>query len=1192
MKFTHLRIHTEFSLKDSLIKIKELVGHKEHDSYAVTDDVNLYGVVKHFKKAREAGKKPIIGSELNITSKYGHDNIGVLCKNIEGYKNLMSLLSESYNSRKEKGDLATIDVDSLIAKKEGLVILAGGHKTLPFDLIVNENPLSAEYLNFLKSHFNENLFIELQRIGLPNEAKYIKGATQLAATQGIPVVATNSVRFLNKDDYTTHEIRHAISERKKLLNMRQSENVYTPEQYLKSEDEMIELFSDIPSAIQNTVSIARKCNIEIPLGKIDLPDFPVEEGYNDGSYLERLSREGLERRLAKLFPDENVRKERRPEYDERLEIELGVINGMGFPGYFLIVMEFIQWSKDNDIPVGPGRGSGAGSLVAYALDITDLDPMEYDLLFERFLNPERVSMPDFDIDFCRDGRDRVIDHVAEFYGRDAVSQIITFGTMAARMVVKDVSRALGHPFSFGNRVSKLIPARPGVKLQEAINEVPALAILVDEDPQVAEVIEHSLKLEGMTRQVGKHAGGVLISRTTIDDYTPIYRETSTSPPVSQFDKDDVEDAGLVKFDFLGLKTLTVLKMAKDLAAEAGFEIDFSDIPLDDKKMFEVLKSANTTGVFQLESSGMKNLITRLVPETFEEIIALVALFRPGPLDSGMVDTFINCKKGIEKIVYPHESLEPILDVTYGVFVYQEQVMQAAQIMAGYSLGQADLLRRAMGKKKPEEMAKQRAMFVEGSVENNIDKDQAGRVFDLMETFAGYGFNKSHSAAYALVSIYTAFMKAHHAAEFFAATLTYDAGDQDKLVRTMHDAKENNIHVQSPSINVSESGFSVDKCEVIYGLGAIKGFGDAIIKKITEERKNNGKFKDVFDFMTRIYPSVVVTKAGIFSGAFECLGVSKKDLFSKHEDIVHLARKYRTEVKDKPESTVREAYKLYHKQFEELMRHPEVVITDNEILIEERKRLGLYLSSHPCNSYSRELNALPKSEIAEVMDISGEDILTNIKEDNGKNMMTVAGAIVEMKLNSNKRGHSASLTIDDGTAQVKVRVDNKLYNEVYHLLNVDTVVSLKIGLSYNPNSNRKFIKAFSIDDMNMVRQKNISKVIVNVDLNNDVKKAQLKTVLQATESGSFKLEINNTGSIEKEVFEIGKGRAVNDIFIESIENISGEDNAVEYVMKADEKNIENRNFMKKGNVDQEVLDNQMKRLSESMKRAKEEMGLAI
>jgi DNA polymerase-3 subunit alpha len=1192
MKFTHLRIHTEFSLKDSLIKIQDLVGHEQHNAYAITDDVNLYGAIKHFKKARGAGKKPIIGAEINIKTNYGYDKVALLCKSLNGYRNLMSIISESYNNRENKDGMAFVELSSLINKKDDMIMLVGGHNTLLFNMVVEDSAKAAPYINELKSIFNDDLYIELQRIGLPNEAKYISGATTLAVSSSIPVVATNAVRFLEKKDFTTHEVRHAISEGKKLLNMRQSASAYTPEQYLKSEVEMIELFSDIPSAIQNTVTIARKCNLEIPLGKIDLPDFPVEDGHTDDTYLEKLSREGLEKRLSKIFPDESERNKKRKEYDDRLARELGVVKDMGFPGYFLIVMEFIQWSKANDIPVGPGRGSGAGSLIAYSLDITDLDPMEYDLLFERFLNPERVSMPDFDIDFCKEGRDKVIDHVAEVYGRESVSQIITFGTMAARMVVKDVSRALGYPYSFGNRISRLIPTRPGIKLQEAIHEVPALKILVEEDPQVAEVFEHSLKLEGMTRQVGKHAGGVLISPTIIDDYSPRYRETNTSPPVSQFDKDDVEDSGLVKFDFLGLKTLTVLKKAKDLTAQSGTVIDLSNIPLNDEATFKVLKDANTTGVFQLESSGMKNLITRLVPENFEEIIALVALFRPGPLDSGMVDTFINCKKGIEKIAYPHESLEQILDVTYGVFVYQEQVMQAAQIMAGFSLGQADLLRRAMGKKKPEEMAKQRVMFVDGSVENNIDKEQAGRVFDLMETFAGYGFNKSHSAAYALISIHTAYMKAHHTAEFFAATLTSDAGDQEKVVRIIHDLKENNVGLMSPSINYSESGFSVRDNKVVYGLGAIKGFGDAIVEKIVKNRESNGEFKNLFDFTTRVYPSVTVVSAGIFSGAFDDFGHKRKDLYSNHKEVVLLARKYRDAVKNKEGHEVESVYDEYFKKYNDLIKSPEVVITDHEVLIEERKRLGMYLSSHPCKSYTRELENLPKINISEVADISGEDILRNIKEDNGKNMVKIAGAIVDMKLNANQRGHSASITVDDGTAQIKVRVDNKLYNEVYHLLNNDTVISMQMGISYNPNSNRRFINAFSIDDMNMVRQKNISKVLINIDLNNDVKKSQLKSILKNTEMGSFSIEVNNTGSLKKEVFKIGQGRAIDDIFIESIESLSGEEKAIEYVMKNDEISNEHRNYMKKGSVDQGVLDEQLKRLTKSMKEAREEMGLAI
>ncbi|MFC2568579.1 MAG: DNA polymerase III subunit alpha, partial [Haemophilus parainfluenzae] len=564
--------------------------------------------------------------------------------------------------------------------------------------------------------------------------------------------ATNDVVFLAPDDFEAHEIRVAIHDGYTLDDPKRPKR-YTEQQYFRSEEEMCDLFADIPSALENTVLIAQRCNVTLRLGQYFLPQFPTGE-LSTEDYLVMKSKEGLEERLAFLFPDEKVRAERRPEYDERLQVELDVINQMGFPGYFLIVMEFIQWSKDNDIPVGPGRGSGAGSLVAYALKITDLDPLEFDLLFERFLNPERVSMPDFDVDFCMDGRDRVIDHVADTYGRGAVSQIITFGTMAAKAVIRDVGRVLGHPYGFVDRISKMIPPDPGMTLDKAFEAEPQLQVAYDSDEEVKALIDMARKLEGVTRNAGKHAGGVVISPSLITDFAPLYCDNEGLHPVTHFDKNDVEYAGLVKFDFLGLRTLTIIKWALDminarLAREGKPPVDIAAIPLDDPESFELLKRSETTAVFQLESRGMKDLIKRLQPDCFEDIIALVALFRPGPLQSGMVDNFIDRKHGREEVSYPdanyqHESLKPILEPTYGIILYQEQVMQIAQVLAGYTLGGADLLRRAMGKKKPEEMAKQRSVFKEGAEKNGVDGELSMKIFDLVEKFAGYGFNKSHS----------------------------------------------------------------------------------------------------------------------------------------------------------------------------------------------------------------------------------------------------------------------------------------------------------------------------------------------------------------------------------------------------------------------------------------------------------------
>ena len=770
-RFVHLRTHTDFSMIDGIVKVKPLVkacAANNMVALALTDFTNFCGVVRFYGETLSSGIKPIIGADVHVKSELCGEELftlTLLAKNNEGYKNITLLLSKAY----QRGyvDLPYIDQEWLIEHREGVIVLSGGTQGDIAKKLLKENISEAESaVSFYQEFFPDHFYLSLSRTGRPDEERYIQAALKLAEEHDLPLVATNDVVFLAPDDFEAHEIRVAIHDGYTLDDPKRPKR-YTEQQYFRSEEEMCDLFADIPSALENTVLIAQRCNVTLRLGEYFLPKFPTGE-LSTEDYLVMKAKEGLEERLAFLFPDEKVRAERRPEYDERLQVELDVINQMGFPGYFLIVMEFIQWSKDNDIPVGPGRGSGAGSLVAYALKITDLDPLEFDLLFERFLNPERVSMPDFDVDFCMDGRDRVIDHVAETYGRGAVSQIITFGTMAAKAVIRDVGRVLGHPYGFVDRISKMIPPDPGMTLAKAFEAEPQLQVAYDSDEEVKSLIDMARKLEGVTRNAGKHAGGVVISPSLITDFAPLYCDNEGLHPVTHFDKNDVEYAGLVKFDFLGLRTLTIIKWALDminarLTREGKPPVDIAAIPLDDPESFELLKRSETTAVFQLESRGMKDLIKRLQPDCFEDIIALVALFRPGPLQSGMVDNFIDRKHGREEVSYPdanyqHESLKPILEPTYGIILYQEQVMQIAQVLAGYTLGGADLLRRAMGKKKPEEMAKQRSVFKEGAEKNGVDGELSMKIFDLVEKFAGYGFNKSHSAAYALVSYQTLWLK--------------------------------------------------------------------------------------------------------------------------------------------------------------------------------------------------------------------------------------------------------------------------------------------------------------------------------------------------------------------------------------------------------------------------------------------------
>jgi DNA polymerase-3 subunit alpha len=890
--FVHLRVHSDFSMVDGLAKTKPIVAKAQElqlPALAITDQMNLCGLVRFYDTAHNAGIKPIVGADFWLHSPEfpeGPCRLVILAKDNVGYKNLTLLISKAY----QRGHLfhrPVIERDWLVEHKEGLILLSGAKDGDLGKALLKGNPATVEsVVSFYKQHFSDNYYIELIRTKRTQEEDYLHLAVELATVEQLPVVATNEVVFLKPENFEAHEIRVAIFDGYTLDDKRRPKR-FSEEQYLKTPAQMAELFSDIPEALQNSVEIAKRCNVTVQLGTYFLPDYPTGS-LKIEDFLVKVSRDGLEERLQFLFPDEADRAEKRVEYDERLQIELDVINQMGFPGYFLIVMEFIQWSKDNNIPVGPGRGSGAGSLVAYALKITDLDPLEFDLLFERFLNPERVSMPDFDVDFCMDRRDEVIDHVSALYGRDAVSQIITFGTMAAKAVIRDVGRVLGHPYGFVDRISKLIPGDPGMTLAKAFDVEPRLQEAYDGDTEVKDLIDMCRILEGCTRNAGKHAGGVVISPTTITDFAALYCDDEGKFPVTQFDKNDVETAGLVKFDFLGLRTLTILQWAVDmtnerLTREGKESIDINTIPLNDKKSIELLLRAETTAVFQLESRGMKDLVRRLKPDCFEDMIALVALFRPGPLQSGMVDNFIDRKLGREEISYPdaqyqHESLKPILEPTYGIILYQEQVMQIAQVLAGYTLGGADMLRRAMGKKKPEEMAKQRSTFEDGARNNGIDGELAIKIFDLVEKFAGYGFNKSHSAAYALVSYQTLWMKTHYPAEFMAAVMSADMDNTEKIVTLVDECENMKLTLLPPDVNAGAYKFTVNlKGEIVYGIGAIKGVGEAPVDAILEARSNGGPFKDLFDFCARVDLKRInkrVTEKLIYAGALDQLGPEK------------------------------------------------------------------------------------------------------------------------------------------------------------------------------------------------------------------------------------------------------------------------------------------------------------------------------
>lgn len=1108
--FIHLRVHSDFSMMDGLNKVKpilENVSQMNMPAVALTDQMNMCGLVKFYSECHGRGIKPIIGTDFWVTNEaFGETpfRLTLLAMNNEGYKNITILISKAY-LRGHISHRAVIDQSWLTEHAEGVIVLSGAQfGDVGVALTKNNKALLDDSLAFYQQHFSDRFYLELIRTGRPGEEDYLHRAVELAQSRALPVVATNEVCFVSREGFDAHEIRVSIHDGYTLEDVRRPKN-YSDQQYLRSAEEMIDLFSDIPEAIENTVEIAKRCNVTVRLNEYFLPQFPTG-GMTTEDFLVKVSQEGLEERLEFLFPDENERAEKRPAYDERLEIELGVINQMGFPGYFLIVMEFIQWSKDNDIPVGPGRGSGAGSLVAYALKITDLDPLEFDLLFERFLNPERVSMPDFDVDFCMDRRDEVIEHVAELYGRQAVSQIITFGTMAAKAVVRDVGRVLGHPYGFVDRISKLIPSDPGMTLGKAFDVEPRLPELYDEDEDVKDLIDMARILEGVTRNAGKHAGGVVIAPTTITDFAPLYCDDEGNNPVTQFDKNDVETAGLVKFDFLGLRTLTIIQWAIDMIEEGkGKKIDITSIPLVDSRSFRMLQNAETTAVFQLESRGMKELIKRLKPDCFEDIIALVALFRPGPLQSGMVDNFIDRKHGREEISYPdadyqHECLKEILEPTYGIILYQEQVMQIAQEMAGYSLGGADLLRRAMGKKKPEEMEKQRAVFAEGSKDNNIDPDLAMKIFDLVEKFAGYGFNKSHSAAYALVSYQTLWLKAHFPAEFMAAVMSADMDNTDKIVTLVDECQRMGLEILPPDLNAGRHKFTVDEHgRIVYGIGAIKGVGEGPIEAIIEARENQGKFTDLFDFCAKVDIKRVnkrVLEKLVLAGALDNLGPHRAALMASLPEAIAAAGQHA-----KAESfgqsdmfgLLTTEPEAVEQAFADVPQWPEKVWLEGE-----KDTLGLYLTGHPINQYAKEIRHYTDGRLVDLRPTGKEQLASAV------------GLVLSVRVLTNKRGRRwAIVTLDDKSARMDVRFFPDMYEQFESILESDRILLIKGQVSFDDFSGGNTITARDAMDIVQARERNARALALQIDSQQwqDEKLASLQEILQQFNGGSCPVELH-------------------------------------------------------------------------------------
>ena len=1070
--FIHLRLHTEFSVVDGTNRIDDVVAAAAKDgqpALGISDLNNLFGGVKFYKAARGAGLKPVLGAEVTLQGftdetpgampggpQPAPHKVILLVQDKQGYLNLSELLARAW-TRNVVRDQALVRWDWLQELNAGLILLSGAQAGPVGQALLTGDPQKAADVALqMAAVFPHRFYLELQRAGRADDERHVTAAVQLAARLHLPVVATHPVQFLEPDDYEAHEARVCIAEGEILANNRRVRR-FTREQYFKSAAEMAALFADIPSAVANTLEIAKRCNLTLVLGKPQLPNFPIPPV--DGrvmsveEYFRHVSYEGLEGRLQHLFPDEAKRAEQRPRYVERLEFELNTILKMGFPGYFLIVSDFIKWAKENGCPVGPGRGSGAGSLVAYALLITDLDPLQYNLLFERFLNPERVSMPDFDIDFCQSNRDRVIDYVKDRYGKDAVSQIATFGTMAARAAIRDVGRVLDLSYGFCDGISKLIPNKPGMsvtlqyppnpkkegdKNNYAIEMEPILAERIEKEEDVKTLIELAQKLEGMTRNIGMHAGGVLIAPGKLTDFCPLYMQPGSESAVSQYDKDDVEAIGLVKFDFLGLATLTILEIAREfiMKRHKGQEhFDFAHVPLDDKAVYALFSKGQTEAVFQFESRGMQGMLRDAKPSRLEDLIALNALYRPGPMD--LIPSFVARKHGREEVVYPHPLVEPVLAETYGIMVYQEQVMQTAQVLGGYSLGGADMLRRAMGKKKPEEMAEHRVIFRKGAAEKGISQEKADEVFDLMEKFAGYGFNKSHAAAYSLLAYHTAWLKVHYTAEFFCANMTVEMDNTDKLKVLWEDALKMGMAFEPPDVNRGVYRFEPVTDQLIrYGLGAVKGTGQAAIEAIIAAREGRGEgpnghekgpFTSLFNFCLRVDRSRLnkrTVEALIKAGAFDAIHLNRAELLAS----IDVAFEY---------AAATQANANQGGLFDMLggddhgssTQEPDLVATTpwgvKERLSHEKTAIGFYFSGHLFDEVEREVRRFARTPLADVKD--------------SRDPVILAGIVSEFRVINGQRGKLAFFKLDDKSAVLEVSADENLINQYRHLLKDDELL---------------------------------------------------------------------------------------------------------------------------------------------------------
>ena len=1025
--FSHLRVSSEYSISQGLLTIDQIVESASKNSIpsvALTDKSNMFGLVKFFNKCEAAGIKPISGASIRLVFENDENSHELLClaKTNEGHKNLMKVISNAHNNN--AFSIPVISFNDLVELKDDIVAISGGKESHIFEYLKRDNVSDAnKVIDKFTKYFKDDFVIEVQRTNRPDEAEYFNKILPLAVNKGIPLVATNDVLFANQDDYEVHETKVCINT-SKTVNDPNREKIFSEQQYFKSPQEMEVLFKDCISLVSNTNEIAKKCNVSFDTKEYFLPEYPVPKQHNFDTYLEELSSNRLNPFIK------NFDKKKQEEYKSRLYYELDQIKTMGFSSYFLIVYDFIEWSKNNDVPVGPGRGSGAGSLVAYALGITTLDPIDHGLLFERFLNPERLSMPDFDIDFCMDKRDLVIDYVSKKYGEGAVSQIATFGTMAARAVVRDVARALGKPYALGDRISKMIPFAPGMTLDRAKQEQPLFAQTIKRDDEVREIVDLSYKLEGIARNVGKHAGGVVIAPGSISDFCPVYVDRTSSSVMTQFDKDDVEKIGLVKFDFLGLRTLTVIDRAlKSINEnkENSKKLNLDNIPLNDEKVFKFLSSGKTMAVFQLESSGMRDLIKRLKPTKFEEITALLALYRPGPLNSKMHDEFVNRKHGKSPVTYPHKLLEEVLEETYGVIVYQEQVMEAARVLAGFSLGQADILRRAMGKKKKEEMEEQREIFIKGCKKNDITANNAEQIFDLINQFAEYGFNKSHSAAYALISYQTAYLKTYYPEHFMAAVLSSELGNTDKIYALIQECSRMKINVLTPNILTSKKRFIVNQdFEIEYGLGAIKGVADAFIDHVCLIREKN-HFKDLWSFSKKIDVKLGGKKsleALSQSGAFDSLAPSRTIAIKSVQDMLKDGTNNNSNLQSGDLfSAVEQDFDPYEK-YENIKE-----LTLTEKLELEKKSLGYYLSGHPVLAIENKLRKIRSKKINELSDETKHASLVCL--------------INTVRSTKDRKGKPLTfINFNDGTGTMDGIISSEILENCHDILKEGEILSLK------------------------------------------------------------------------------------------------------------------------------------------------------